>query len=118
MKTSLYTFFEQTVINNIDFDGYGIINDGYLYDKIKTLYDIFKREYVHENNKHLNEVYLFASWLQGLPSTLTVPFYNGEILENALLAGLDVSTEDKEDSFLNEYWNNLAKAFFTLKENL
>jgi hypothetical protein len=118
MKTSFYTFFEQTILDNIDFEGYGIKNDGYLYDKIKTLYNIFKREYIHENNKHLNEVYLFASWLQGLPSVLTVPFNNSEILENALLNGFDVSTEDKEYLFLNEYWNNLAKAFFTLKENL
>jgi hypothetical protein len=118
MNTSLYTFFEQTILDNIDFEGYGIKNDGYLYDKIKTLYNIFKREYVHANNKHLNEVFLFASWVQGLPSVLTVPFNNSEILENALLNGFDVSTEDKEDLFLNEYWNNLAKAFFTLKENL
>jgi hypothetical protein len=118
MKTSLYTFFEQTIIDNIDFDGYGISNDCYLYDKIKTLYNIFKSEYVHGNNQHLSEQKLFAEWLQGLPSTLTVPFYNFEILQNALLAGFDLSTESKEDLFLQNYWSNLAKAFFTLKENL
>jgi len=118
MKTSMYTFYEQTIIDNIDFEGYGISNDCYLYDKIKTLYNIFKKEYVHNNNKHLNEVYLFSEWLRGLPSVLTVPFYNGEILENALLNGFNLSTEDKEDKFLNDYWLNLAGAFFTLKENL
>lgn len=115
MKTSIYTFYEQTIIDNIDFDGYGYNNDCYLYDKIKTLYNIFKSEYVHQNNKHLNEVFLFSEWLRGLPSVLTVPFYNGEILENALLAGLNTTDEDR---FLQNYWTKLAEAFFTLKNNL
>lgn len=115
MKTSLYTFFEQTIIDNIDFDAYGISNDCYLYDKIKTLYNIFKREYVHENNKHLGEVFLFSEWLKGLPSVLSVPFYYNEIIENALLAGIKIKNEEQ---FCTDYWTNLAKAFFTLKNNL
>ena len=118
MKTSVYTFFEKTIIDNIDFEGYGISNDCYLYDKIKTLYNIFKQEYVHKNNQHLSEKVLFAKWLQGLPSVLTVPFYNAEILENAKSYGIELKTEDKEDQFLADYWINLSKAFFTLKENL
>jgi len=118
MKTTVYTFFEKTILDNINFDGYGINNDGYLYDKIKTLYNIFKREYVHENNKRQSERFLFSEWLRGLPSVLTVPFYNFEILENAKNAGYKIETEEQEDVFLSEYWNNLSNAFFTLKENL
>jgi hypothetical protein len=123
MKTT-YTFFEKIIIDNIDFEGYGFNNDMYLYDKIKTLYNIFKREYIHNNNKHLNEVFLFSEWLRGLPSVLTVPFYNGEILENALQYAKENNDKQlrlqvrKEESFLNDYWLNLARAFFTLKENL
>jgi len=125
MKKSVYTFYEQTIIDNIDFEGYGINNDGYLYDKIKTLYNIFKSEYVHDNNKHLNEVFLFSEWLRGLPSCLSVPFYNFDILENAKKAGL-IKVENvapsvldkKEDQFLTYYWERLAQAFFTLKNNL
>lgn len=112
------TFFENTIIDNINFDGYGYSNDCYLYDKIKTTYNIFKNEYVHQNNKHLSEVTLFKEWLQGLPSTLTVPFYNSEILENGRNAGFNLSTDEREENFLSDYWDNLAKAFFTLKENL
>lgn len=118
MKISLYTFFEKTIIDSIDFEGYEITNDCHLYDKIKTLYTIFKCEYIHGNNQQLSEQKLFSEWLRGLPSVLTVPFYNSEILENALLAGFDVSSESKEYLFLQNYWTNLAKAFFTLKENL
>jgi hypothetical protein len=123
MKTT-YTFFEKIIIDNIDFEDYGFNNDMYLYDKIKTLYNIFKREYIHNNNKHLNEVFLFSEWLRGLPSVLTVPFYNGEILENALQYAKENNDKQlrlqvrKEESFLNDYWLNLARAFFTLKENL
>jgi len=118
MKTTVFTFFEKTIIDNIDFEGYGFNNDMYLYDKIKTLYNIFKKEYIHNNNKHLNEVFLFSEWLRGLPSFLTVPFYNYEILENALIGGFNLDTQDKEDNFLENYWQRLAEAFFTLKENL
>lgn len=130
------TFYENIIIDNIDFEGYGINNDCYLYDKIKTLYNIFKSEYVHENNKHINETILFRDWLQGLPSVLTVPFMNYEILENAKKANLLTCTtilngietknvpstgailEKQEDRFLSQYWDKLAIAFFTLKNNL
>lgn len=124
METTTFTFFEKTIIDNIDFSGYELSNDVSLYDKVKTLYNIFKREYVHENNKHLSEVYLFSEWLRGLPSVLTVPFYNGEILENALSFASENNDKElrmfvrKEERFLNGYWANLADAFFTLKNNL
>jgi hypothetical protein len=118
MKTSVFTHYEQIILDNIDFEGYNLSNDVSRYDKVKTLYNIFKREYVHENNKHLKEVVLFAKWLQGLPTVLSVPFYNFEILESGLLAGYDLSDETKEEIFLANYWLNLSNAFFTLKENL
>jgi hypothetical protein len=117
MKTTFYTFFEKTVLENIDFEGYDlIIVDNY--SKVKEAYNIFKREYGHEIVRQGSEVKAFKEWLQGLPSVLTVPFNNYEILQNGLLEGFDLSTEDKEDKFLESYWLNLSKAFFTLKNNL
>lgn len=119
-QTNFKTMYENIIIDNIDFDGYGIDNDGYLYDKIKTVYNIFKSEYVHDNNKHINEVKLFKEWLQGLPSVLTVPFYNYDILNIGYINGLIKAdaTDEEEDKFINEYFGKLANAFFTLKENL
>ena len=32
------TFFENIIIDNIDLESYGLSNDVYLYDKIKTTY--------------------------------------------------------------------------------
>ena len=123
METKVFTFYEQTIIDNIDFEGYGITNEGYLYDKIKTLYNIFKKEYGHMIER-VGEVNAFKEWLQGLPSVLTVPFMNYEILENAKKAELlkedDVEwrMEKQENRFLELYWTKLALAFFELKENL
>jgi hypothetical protein len=123
MEASVYTFYEQTIIDNINFEGYGIDNDGYLYDKIKTLYNIFKQEYGFMIER-VGEVNAFKEWLQGLPSVLTVPFYNYDIINNAREVGLLRATSDdwfkekEEDSFLDRYWDRLALAFFNLKDNL
>lgn len=119
MKT--YTFYEQTIIDNIDFNGYGDeaerFTDYPLYNKIQNVYSIFKNEYVHDNNEHIPERTLFKEWLQGLPSVLTVPFYNYDIFNNASAAGIDIDAVHIDD-FLDAYWSRLADAFFTLKENL
>ncbi len=111
----MYTFFEKTIIDGIDFTDYDLSNDMYLYDKLKTVYNIFKIEFVGDHNKHKDETTLFTDWLRGLPSVLYVPYYNNDILESAKAYGLKVTDEDK---FIENYFNNLAKAFFDLKENL
>ena len=110
-----HIFFEKTIIDSIDFEGYETNNTISKYDNI---YNIFKSEYIHNNNKHLNEVFLFSEWLRGLPSALTVPFYDSDILKNAEKHGLKLHTYDKEEAFLNTYWINLSKAFFTLKNSV
>lgn len=118
MKT--YTFYEQTIIDNIDFDGYDSekFKDYPLYNKIQEVYSIFKKEYIHDNNKFMNEQILFKEWLQGLPSVLTVPFYNYDIITNAKESGFAFETEYQQTRFIDAYWSRLANAFFTLKENL
>jgi hypothetical protein len=116
------TFYEQTIIDNIEFSGYGDDVEKFidypLYNKIAVVYSIFKKEYIHDNNKFMNEEILFKEWLQGLPSVLTVPFYNYRILENAKKAGFSFETEQQENRFLDAYWSRLSNAFFTLKNNL
>ena len=111
------TFFENTIIDNIDFEGYNLPNDGYLYDRIKTLYNIFNSEYGFMIER-VGERKAFCEWLQGLPSSLTVPFNYYDILTNAKNYGIELDTEEKENKFLDEYFMNLSNAFFTLKENL
>jgi hypothetical protein len=116
------TFYEQTIIENIDFSGYeddpDIYGDYPLYTNIQNVYSIFKKEYVHDNNSFMNEHILFKDWLQGLPSILTVPFMNCDIIENAKKSGFAFETKQQEDRFLDAYWSRLSNAFFTLKENI
>jgi hypothetical protein len=115
----MFTFFEQTIIENIDLESYDLSNDVYLYDKIKTLYNIFKMEYGW-NIERMGERRAFCEWLQGLPSALTVPFYNHDILNRAYLHNVISAnaTEEQEDKFIDNYFMNLSNAFFTLKNNL
>lgn len=113
-KRNYKTFYENTIIDNIDLSGYNLSNDVSLYDKIKTCYNIFKMEYGF-NIQRMSERKAFSEWLQGLPTALTVPFYYHEILSNAKNFGEVIKNEDK---FLDNYFNNLSDAFFTLKNNL
>lgn len=117
MKTSYLTHYEKTILNSLDLEAYDIdTSEMSEYDQIKETYKIFLKEKGHDI-KRIGERKAFTDWLQGLPSVLTVPFSNYEILQNALMDGMDVSTEDKEDDFLNLYWGKLTDAFFTLKDN-
>ena len=115
---NLKTFYENTIIDYIDFTEYGLSEDMYLYDKIKTVYNIFKSEYMNNNNSKKSEISLFEDWLRGLPTVLTVPFNNFDILNNAKQNKFNLNTDLSEDLFLEYYWSNLSKAFFTLKNNL
>lgn len=117
MKNSVYTFFEETILNSIDLESYELEDTQGIYEKVQLVYNIFLEEKGWEVDR-VGKKKAFEDWLRGLPTVLTVPFYNSEIIENALLSGIDVSTEDKEYGFLESYWTKLAKAFFTLKENL
>lgn len=133
------TFFENTIIDNIDLESYGLSNDVYLYDKIKTTYNIFKNEYGFMIER-VGEVNAFKEWLMGLPSVLSVPYLNSDILQmakenkflnvRAITKHSDGTITDEtvqadgrmlermEDRFLDKYWINLAIAFFDLKHNL
>lgn len=114
MKTNL-NFYENTILNNIDLDGYNLPNNLTDFEKVNAVYNIFKDEYLHANNKHLRTEFLFCEWLQGLPNCLTIPFYNYEIIENAKQYGaLNVSATIQADTFLVNYWPMCTKAFFNL----
>ena len=111
-----YTHYEQTVIDNITLEAYDIESKG-SHEDVQQVHSIFldERGFII---KQIGEVPSFIEWIQGLPSVFTVPFYNYQILENAKKAGYKLDTEAKEDDFLDRYFANVAKAFFTLKNNL
>lgn len=128
-------FYKNTIIENINFDGCEIEEPKELKDKINLIYDIFNKEFGFMRSR-IGEYNAFKEWLQGLPSVLTVPFYNDEILENAKKAGFFMiirysSNEEPEEvmqegrtlkisqeNFLDTYWAELSLAFFNIKDEL
>jgi hypothetical protein len=118
MKT-ISNFYEKTILESINLEGYNLPDNLNTFEKVQNVYTIFKKEYVHENNKHLHVEKLFCEWLQGLPNCLSVPYMNYEILENAEnFGGFTLQTEGQRYNFLNNYYKNLSKSFFTLSTNL
>ena len=115
---NLKTYFENIILQNIDLDAYEI-ERGTEFENIQNVHKIFLSEYGHEI-KRRGEKNAFTEWLQGLPSILTVPFYNSEILIIAYVHGMIEAnaTEEEEDKFLEMYFSSLSTAFFTLKDNL
>jgi len=113
-----YTAFEQIVLNNIDLESYDI-EAKTNFDKMQETYNIFLSEYGF-NVRRMGELKAFTEYLKGLPTVLTVPFYNYDILNIASLYDLISAnaTEEQEDEFLSTYFENVAMAFFTLKNNL
>lgn len=113
------TFFENIIVENIDLSGYDMSNNIDLFSKVKETHKIFKSEYGY-NIQRMGEKKAFCEWLQGLPSALTVPFYNYDILNLAYLHDeiKANATEEEEDKFLDNYFMNLSNAFFTLYNNL
>jgi hypothetical protein len=118
MNTNL-NFWENTILNNINLEGYNLPDNLTDLQKLDNIYDIFSREYMHANNIHLGINELFCEWLQGLPNCLSVPYMNYEILKNAKKYGaFNLVTERDKNIFLDNYFPMLAKSFFTLKNKL
>ena len=112
------TMYENIIVDSIDFEGYEVDTPNTIKEKIDLVYSIFRKEFIHDNNKHISDERNFAEWLRGLPSVITVPFYNHDILEKAKENGYTFENDWAEDVFLEMYWSRLATSFINLKENL
>lgn len=112
-----FTHFEQIILNHIDLNGYDMDEPDDIKDVLSEVIGIFESEYLHSNNRHQPYVKNLTSWLQGLPTVLTVPFSNYDILKNAIEYGYIFESEEEEDNFIQSYFENCAKALITLDEN-
>lgn len=117
-------FFKEIIKSSINLEAYGIDNEGYLYDKVKTTYNIFKKEYGFMIER-VGEVNAFKEWLQGLPSAIEVPYMYKDILNLAREGGLIQSDipegrdlDRAENRILEDYWINLSLSFFELKDGV
>ena len=90
----------------------------------REVFNIFIDEMVADDNRYkaLNnnsDKYLFIKkrlqdWLQGLCSTVTLPFEYYEIIKLANDFGLKRDTETKQDNFLEIYWEIMANELYQM----
>lgn len=69
-----------------------------------TLKDAYMVEFGYFNGYNLESV---KDWLQGLPSVITFPFYNSDILDGLEEAGLE-TVEGEGYILVEKYWAELA----------
>jgi len=97
--------------DRIDFEGYDIrVNPN---RKISQLYDVFEDEYGW-TIKRMGEKKAIIEWLQGLPSSLDIPFYYDEISNLLYALGFDEVKEMEDTEIGDFYYDLLAK---TIIEN-
>lgn len=88
------------------------------------VFDIFASEMLANDNRYkaLNSngaKYLFIKkrledWLQGLCSTVSLPYEYYEIIKLANEFGLNRDTEKKQDNFLEIYWEIMANELYSM----
>lgn len=54
------------------------------------------------------------SYLQGLPSVCTVPFYNGDILDLLAKHGISRKTDTGQADLIDDYWKECGVQFYKI----
>jgi len=80
---------------------------------IKYFFEVFENE-AGWNVERVGLQNAVAEWLSGLPSVISIPFMNWEILELAHNMGTPTHTEKEEDAILNNYWSFMANKLIKL----
>ena len=115
MKTN-YKKIEKYIIASLDRENLAecadndCMND---FDAFNALKSRFVSEYGHELNRKKSGQTVFSDWLQGLPSTVNMAFYNCEIIDLAHEWGSlpAVASEREEDEILENYWYFMAMQY-------
>ena len=107
------------LINNMDFDGYELEKEPTTNnEKLKAFYDIFISEYGFMVDR-MGQRMALREYLQGLPSCLTVKFYNGDIYNWLVEIGAATGTEndDRVHALVNNYWNVIPAKLSSMLNN-
>lgn len=94
--------YKRFIIDSID-------HDGTAQEKINYLRETFEAEYGWAVSRY-GQQGAIREWLQGLPSAVYLPFYNGDIISLAKQHGSlpNNPTESQEEKILENYWNFMA----------
>ncbi|MDY0138248.1 MAG: hypothetical protein RBR50_00990 [Candidatus Izemoplasmatales bacterium] len=100
------------LLSHINTDGYDNISDKSTdTEKLQFIANCLKSEAYYQHNIkrfNSNNQQIIADHLMGLPSYLNIPFSNYDILQLATSWEYDISTEKKQDNFVNNYWGGVA----------
>ena len=95
IEQSPFEQLESFVEKNIDLSGYDDYENSN--DKFGSLYEIFKSEYGWAI-KRMGEKKAIIEWLEGLPSSISLPFYYFDIINLLYAIGFDdVKNMDESD---------------------
>ena len=98
--------------DRISFEGYDL--DKNPRNKISQLYDVFEDEYGWAI-KRMGERKALIEWLQGLPSTIDIPYYYDEINNLLYALGFDEVKEMEDDEISDFYYDLIAKTILKNK---
>ncbi len=98
--------------DRISFEGYDL--DKNPRNKISQLYDVFEDEYGWAI-KRMGERKALIEWLQGLPSTIDIPYYYDEISNLLYALGFDEVKEMEDDEVSEFYYDLIAKTILKNK---
>lgn len=96
------------ILQAIDTDGYDVeVNTPE--EKLQFLRNTFVSEYGW-HIQQVGEINALTGWLQGLPSSINIDFYNHDIIKRGVELGLldDDASEKRIDQFLNRWFAMLA----------
>ena len=105
------------ILDSIDGEGYDIKTETPT-EKLQFLFDCFEVEFNYKNNKlrYPNLQDRLANWLQGLPSSISIPHQYNKILElSKNLLEVDTLSEKLENQIIKNYWSFMAYHIIKLK---
>ena len=82
-------------------------------DAFEALKAVYHSEHGYAVRRCKNYQQCFASWLMGLPTAVSIPYANYEILQLAVKWGSlpADATEKQEDKILDNYWSFMAMQY-------
>ena len=117
MNLVKFSFFELLIIEHLDFQGSDYPEPQDYLNRLFLAEKIFKSEKSIEIEK-FGELESAINWLSGLCSTISLPFYNEDIVALGVKYGaLDFNPTPRQVSnFISNFYSNCAKAFLKLLE--
>ena len=90
-------------------------------EKIAFVMSCYDLEFNHKFNqaRYPNDQQRFANWLAGLPSAISIPFYDRDIIDLAkTLQNVESYTKRQEEVIINNYFNHIAYHILKLNNKL